>query len=325
MMRAFFICVIVTFISGKWGLGGDSTGTRSDQGNIGLDKLELQNDSSTPRFARNDTFSVWWEKQQAKPEYRISILKTGLVTGVTIGAGIWLHNYQKNAWWSGQRRSFHFHPDWDYAMWADKTGHLFDGAFIHNLYRGAFEWSGFSPTAAMWMGTAFSIAYMTDIEIEDGFATDWGFSWGDELANILGAMYPVAQNYWSPLRELNLKWSYFPSPQLREGNKQGAFIDDYNGQTVWLSIGIHNFLPKPAKRYWPKFLNLAIGYGVKNYQDYSKRYKNFYVAFDYDLRKIIPGQSKFMLWFKDVVNHFRIFPAPGIRINNKGIEYVINF
>jgi hypothetical protein len=93
---------------------------------------------------------------------------------------------------------------------------------------------------------------------------------------------------------------------------------------MWLSMGIHYFLPEGAKKYWPEFLNLAVGYGVKHYQEANK-YRNFYVAFDYDLRKIIPGNSKFMLWFKDVINHFRIFPAPGIRINKDGVEYVINF
>jgi hypothetical protein len=258
-----------------------------------------------------------------KPE--VSILKTGLITGFTIGAGVWLHNYQKNAWWSGQRGHFHIQNDWEYAMSADKFGHFFDGAFIHKLYSGAFEWAGFDSKSSMWLGALFSIAYMTDIEIEDGFATDWGFSWGDQLCNVAGAFYPVLQNFSPPLREFNLKWSYLPSDDLRNGTKNGAFLDDYNGQTVWLSIGIHKFLPKKAKKFWPDFLNIALGYGVKHYTDPLKKYQNFYVAFDYDFRKLIPGDSKFMLWMKDILNHFRIFPAPGIRINNKGTEYVINF
>lgn len=261
--------------------------------------------------------------KQNKP--KVNILKTGLITGISIGAGVWLHNYQKNAWWSGQRGHFHIQNDWEYAMSADKLGHFFDGAFIHKLYSGAFEWAGFDKKNAMWFGTLFSIAYMTDIEIEDGFATDWGFSWGDELFNVLGAFYPVAQYYSPPLREFNFKWSYLPSDDLRNGSKNGAFLDDYNGQTVWLSVSIHHFLPKNAKNYWPDFLNIALGYGVKHYTDPLKKYQNFYIAFDYDFRKLIPGNSKFMVWMKDILNHFRIFPAPGIRFNKKGVEYVINF
>jgi len=264
-------------------------------------------------------------KQKPKEKYKVNFLKTGLITGATIGAGVWLHNYQKNAWWSGQRSSFHFQNDWDYAMSADKIGHFFDGAFIQQLYQGAFEWSGFTPTAAMWIGTLFSIAYMTDIEIEDGFASDWGFSPGDEMFNILGALYPVAQNYWAPLREFNVKWSYWPTEELRNGTKHGAFLDDYNGQNVWFSMGVHYFLPKAAKKYWPDFLNIAVGYGVEHYTDYSKRYANYYLAFDFDFRKMIPGDSNFMKWLKNVMNHFRILPAPGLRINKFGTEYVINF
>jgi hypothetical protein len=264
-------------------------------------------------------------KQNIKEKYKINYLKTGLITGFTVGAGIWLHNYQRNAWWAGQRGKFHLQNDWDYAMSADKIGHFFDGAFIQQLYEGAFEWSGFTPTAAMWIGTIFSIAYMTDIEIEDGFASDWGFSPGDEMFNILGALYPVAQNYWAPLREINVKWSYWPTEELRNGTKHGAFLDDYNGQTVWFSMGVHYFLPKTAKKYWPEFLNIAVGYGVEHYTDFSKRYANYYLAFDFDLRKLIPGDSNFMKWLKNVLNHFRILPAPGLRFNKFGTEYVINF
>lgn len=256
---------------------------------------------------------------------KINYIKTTGIVGFTIGAGVWLHNYQRNAWWSGQRGQFHIQNDWDYSMSADKLGHFFDGAFIHKLFSGSFEWAGFDKKSAMWLGALSSIAYMTDIEIEDGFATSWGFSPGDEACNTLGAFYPVLQHYAKPLQEFNFKWSYCPSDEIRNGTKNGAFLDDYDGQTMWLSIGIYHFLPKSVQKYWPEFINVALGYGVKHYTDYANRYQNVYIAFDYDFRKIIPGNSKFMLWMKDIFNHFRIFPMPGIRINKHRVEYVINF
>lgn len=256
---------------------------------------------------------------------KINYLKTGIITGVTIGAGIWLHNYQKNAWWSGQRGKFHFKNDWDYAFSVDKFGHFFDGALIQSLYQGAFEWSGFSNELSMWLGAGFSVAYMTDIEIEDGFATDWGFSPGDELFNIMGSLYPVAQHYYELLQHFNIKWSYFPSDKLRSGEKQGAFLDDYDGQTNWLSINLRHFMSKPVQKYWPEFINIAIGYGVENYKDPKDSYQNFYFGLDYDLRKIIPGESKFMLWLKNIINHFRIIPAPALRFNKDGVKYILNF
>ncbi|HMQ79467.1 MAG TPA: DUF2279 domain-containing protein [Ignavibacteria bacterium] len=263
--------------------------------------------------------------QLTQHKYKINYLKFGAITGVTAGAFLWLHNYQKNAWWSGQRGKFHFQNDWDYAMSADKTGHFFDGALIQAIYRGALEWAGFSPTASVWLGAAFSIAYMTDVEIEDGFATDWGFSMGDQICNVTGALYPVAQYYWKPLRSFNFKWSYLPSEEITSGKKNGAFLDDYNGQTMWLSINVHDFLGKKAKNFWPDYLNVVTGYGVNHYTEYDKRYADYYVGLDLNWERIIPGNSKFMIWFKNIINHFRFLPLPALRFNKDGVQYIVNW
>ena len=263
--------------------------------------------------------------QLTQHKYKINYLKFGAITGVTAGAFLWLHNYQKNAWWSGQRGAFHFQNDWDYAMSADKTGHFFDGALIQAIYRGALEWAGFSPTASVWLGAAFSIAYMTDVEIEDGFATDWGFSMGDQICNVTGALYPVAQYYWKPLRSFNFKWSYLPSEEITSGKKNGAFLDDYNGQTMWLSINVHDFLGKKAKNFWPDYLNVVTGYGVNHYTEYDKRYADYYVGLDLNWERIIPGNSKFMIWFKNIINHFRFLPLPALRFNKDGVQYIVNW
>jgi len=257
--------------------------------------------------------------------YKVNYIKVGAITGATAGAFWWLHNYQQNAWWKDQRGPFHVANDWAYSMSADKFGHFFDGAFIQALYRGAFEWAGFSPTAAQWMGAAFSIAYMTDIEIEDGFATQWGFSPGDQICNVTGALYPVVQYYWAPLRSFNLKWSYYPSYELSNGDKNGAFLDDYNGQTMWLSVNVHDFLGKKAQKFWPDYLNVVVGRGVNNYENFDTRYSDYYLGLDLNWEKIIPGNSKFMLWFKNVINHFRFFPLPALRFNKDGVQYIVNW
>lgn len=281
--------------------------------------------SDTLSSASNLKLKPKTNRQLPKVQYKINYLKFGAITGATAGAFVWLHNYQKNAWWSGQRGKFHLQNDWNYAMSADKLGHLFDGAFIQALYRGAFEWAGFSPTASVWIAAAFSIAYMTDIEIEDGFATDWGFSPGDQLFNVLGALYPVGQYYWQPLNSFNFKWSYCPSEDLSSGGKNGAFLDDYNGQTNWLSISVHDAMPKSAKKIWPDYLNIALGYGVNDYTKLDKRYADYFIGLDLDWRKIIPGNSKFMVWFKDVINHFRFLPLPALKFNKDGVHYSVNF
>ncbi|HEY3249675.1 MAG TPA: DUF2279 domain-containing protein, partial [Ignavibacteria bacterium] len=187
---------------------------------------EKSSSGNTDSSSYSKTLKLKPSKEQLIDKNNINFIKFGAVTGVTAGAFIWLHNYQANSWWKDQRGSFHISNDWEYAMSADKFGHFFDGAFVQSLYQGAFEWSGFKKTTAMWIATAFSIAYMTDIEIEDGFARDWGFSPGDQLGNVLGAFYPVAQYYWTPLQNFNFKWSYYPSEELRNGDKNGVFLDD---------------------------------------------------------------------------------------------------
>jgi hypothetical protein len=255
----------------------------------------------------------------------INYIKVSVITGVTAGAFWWLHNYQANSWWKDQRGPFHFQNDWAYSLSADKIGHFFDGYFIQALYEGAFQWAGFKKTSAMWMGAGFSILYMTDIEVEDGFATTWGFSPGDEICNITGALYPIAQYYVPPLQNFNFKWSYYPSEEISTGKKNGAFLDDYNGQTMWMTVDVNNMLPKKAKKYWPEILNLCFGYGVDNYTDFANRYQNWYIGLDLNWEKIIPGDSSFMMWFKHVINHFRFLPLPAIRFNPHGVHYVVNY
>ena len=110
--------------------------------------------------------------------HSLNPIKFSSLTIVTLGAVIGLHNMQKHAWWSGERGQFHIQNDWAYAMSMDKIGHFMEGGLIEKTMKGAFIWSGMEDRTAMWFGALFSIGYMTDIEIEDGFAKAWGYSPG---------------------------------------------------------------------------------------------------------------------------------------------------
>ena len=246
----------------------------------------------------------------------VNYYKLAGLTGFTIGAVLFLHNMQKHAWWSGQRGTFHIQNDWSYALSMDKIAHFMEGALISKTMKGAFIWSGVSEKTAIWLGALFSIAYMTDIEIEDGFATDWGYSPGDEIANLAGDVFSVAQDLWTPLQTVKVKWSYVPT---NDPNHKGDFPDDYGGQVFWLSFDIKSYLGRKFEKTWPDFLNFDIGYGVQKYQDYGPdgRIQNFYVGMDFDLRKIIPGDSSFMRFFKEFLNTFKIIPTPQLKWNTK--------
>ncbi len=241
-------------------------------------------------------------------------LRFGSLTGFTIGAVLFLHNFQRHAWWSGERGNFHIENDWAYAMSMDKLGHFMVGGLIAKTMRGAFEWSGMKERAAIWFGALFSIAYMTDIEIEDGFATAWGYSPGDEIANLSGDIFTVAQELWTPLQTVNMKWSYVPTG---DPNHKGDFPDDYGGQVFWLSFDVRDYIGNEHRNEFTDYINLAVGYGVQKYEDYGPdgRIQNIYLGIDFDLRKIIPGNSSFMRFVKNFIHTFKIIPTPAIRWN----------
>ena len=279
-------------------------------------KINLPKLSLTPFSKYHSGVSSFYSSSylQSKEKKGLNPVKFGSLLAVTIGASVGLHQLQKNAWWNGQRGNFHIQNDWSYAMSMDKIGHFMEGGLIARTMKGAFRWSGMNDVSAMWFGALFSIAYMTDIEIEDGFATDWGYSPGDELANLTGDIFSIAQDLWTPLQTVTIKWSYVPT---NDPAHKGDFPDDYSGQVFWLSFDINNYFGKKFEKAWPDFFNIAIGYGVKDYDHYGPggRQQLAYLGLDLDLRKIIPGKSKFMTFVKDFLNTFKIIPTPALRWN----------
>lgn len=197
-------------------------------------------------------------------------------------------------------------------MTMDKLGHFFVGGLISNTMMNAFRWSGVDYKTSIWLGSLVSIAYMTDIEIEDGFAKEWGYSPGDEIFNLGGDILAVARELSPAINNFKMKWSYWPTGDPQH---KGDFPDDYNGQTFWISCQVHNLLPDKLKNFWPEWLNIAVGYGVKGYDNYGayvSRVQNFYLAPDFSLFKLIPGNSPFMVWLKDLLDDFRIIPTPAL-------------
>ena len=112
--------------------------------------------------------------------------------------------------------------------------------------------------------------YQTLIEILDGFSAEWGFSWGDFSANILGSGLFLGQELaWDELR-IQYKFSFhrkaYADPSLNHRSDQifgktlpERLLEDYNGQTYWLSGNIRSFFPKSKL---PSWLQLSIGMGA---------------------------------------------------------------
>lgn len=261
-----------------------------------------------------------------KPPYRETHVEAvpAILTG-TVVAGIitGIHVYQQDAWWKDRRTGFHFQTDWGYAAQADKVGHFFAGYFTSYIGYESLVASGFSSNTAGWLGPLLAVGFQTYVEVEDGFSP-FGFDPTDQVANMLGPMFLSAQNYVPFLQNFKFKWSYFPSDRLQNGEISGhntIVIDDYNGQTIWLTAKMSNFLPKSLG--WPEWLRLAVGYGAYNVDQWNLNDRGervllpagrrFYVSLDYNLVDMLPDLGSFGNWLVQTAD-FIHWPAPALEI-----------
>ncbi|MEO8762320.1 MAG: DUF2279 domain-containing protein [Bacteroidia bacterium] len=261
-----------------------------------------------------------------------------------------------NIIWYKPYKSTNFHFFNDNSEWCqmDKMGHTFTTYnTAREMYR-AMKWAGFTDNQSIFYGEAYGALYMTAIEIMDGFSTEWGFSWGDETANISGSLlFTLQQRFWNEQR-IHLKYSfhqdYYSGIRPSElGNSFGSqLIKNYNGQTYWLSVSLASFFKKDTK--FPKWIALDFGYGangmisgesnvivhpdgstsvnsIKNQsiiiaangsQQTFSRYRQFYFSLDIDFTKI-KTKSKFLQSVFSVVNGFKV-PFPAIEFSKHGVK-----
>lgn len=248
----------------------------------------------------------------------INYKRVALVSGFVLGAGTAVYHYQLNAWWKNWRRPFHIQEDLIYGKSVDKIGHAWDGAFTNFILTNSYLWAGFGEEASHWIGAIGGSLFLSFVEVQDGYS-QWGFDRVDAAANIAGSFYPLLQYYVPVFKNLGLKASYYPRQYGKAGNIPGQKhtpIDDYEGQTFWLSIKAGKIFPK----IFPNFLNLSVGYSVRNLNDQSKQYGMLLLAPDLDFSDIIPQHSEFLKTIGEGLNYFK-FPTPAIQISPKVIWF----
>jgi hypothetical protein len=172
-------------------------------------------------------------------------------------------------------------------------------------------------------GTISALAFQYYVEIEDGFGGQWGFSPGDAIANTLGSGYALAQYYFPYLQNFQFKYSYYPSKKFRNGEHKGNVIDDYEGQKYWLTFRMKNILPDNLAEFWPAFLNLAVGMGVKDLDGIGNGRREIFVGFDFNVLEL-PLEGKFGNFIKNTLNYIH-FPMPGLRISPDSAFFVLLF
>jgi hypothetical protein len=161
-----------------------------------------------------------------------------------------------------------FHWFNDNAEWLqmDKLGHFFCSFHFALGWALALRWAGVPRKKAAWIGCFVSFFVMLPIEVMDGYAPLYGASWGDIVANTLGALALVAQMYFWERVPLIPKFSFHPTafaplrPALLGDNFFQQILKDYNGQTFWMVADVNALL---GRNIFPRWLRLAVGYGAE--------------------------------------------------------------
>lgn len=272
----------------------------------------------------------------------LSILKKRkLVLGIsTIAVTSSSIIYLNQAWYKKYNTSdFHLFNDINEWYQLDKCGHTFTNYQTARLMMEAMNWAGYSEKKQILIGGLSGFAYMTAVEMMDGFSDGWGFSWGDMGANFLGTGMAIGQKIVWKEQRIQLKFMYRSSgyaqynPSLLGKNLSEQLLKDYNGQTYWLSINPSSFIKKENK--FPKWLNVAFGYGANGMLNahYNKflvidengnvinfdRYRQFYFSLDADLTRI-KTKSKVLKAVFSCINIIKI-PFPNLEFSENKFKF----
>lgn len=246
-----------------------------------------------------------------------------------------------SAWYKDYPQT-NFHSFNDAAEWKqiDKIGHAYSAYAESKASMELWRWTGISRKKRIWLGGMSGAIYQTVIETLDGFSAEWGWSWSDFAANMVGSGMLVAQELAWDEQRIQFKFSFHRKHYRDvELNKQSdkifgnslaeRFLKDYNGQTYWLSANIRSFFPKSK---FPAWLNIAIGTGAEGlfganenigkdkndvidfYRPDVKRYRQWYLAPDIDLTKIKTKKKAIRLALQ-ILNIVK-FPMPSLEYSN---------
>lgn len=236
------------------------------------------------------------------------------------------------------RSSFHAFNDNQEWLQMDKFGHAMTAYYVGFAGIRALQWTGLEEKKSVWWGGALGLMYLTKLEILDGFSTQWGFSFGDMIANSAGAGLVIGQEFAWQEQRIKLKvsahhthYANFRPGLMGSGNAE-RLLKDYNGQTYWLSCNISSFLRDDTK--FPKWLNVAFGYGAEEmisgndlpgqycngdpWCESLNRYRQFYLSLDADLTRI-KTKKKWLKTLFGTIGWVKI-PAPTLSFTKKGFS-----
>jgi len=288
---------------------------------------------------------------------RKKVFWTAGISGYTaMASGLYFAWYDKY-----DQESFHLFDDWDEWQNMDKAGHVYSAYLQSSLMYDLSKWTGYTDEKALLISSVASLWGQMNIEIMDGFSSEWGFSVPDVASNLVGTgLFYAQQKIWKEQR-LRMKMSYWPvsysqeplysengllSVSLRDRSEDlygsgtiERFLKDYNGQTIWLSADVRSFFPESR---FPKFLGLALGFSAQNmfggydntWDEFNNRFviddnlfprsSQIILALDYNLLAVKHSTQFGTALFK-ILNVFK-FPAPAVSYDtSEGFKFHLVF
>lgn len=222
---------------------------------------------------------------------------------------------QYNWWWRGQEKAFNVEDDTyftDYSLGADKLGHFYTSYYYCHALNELLTLADFNTQTKSIVSITLPALWAVSIEMGDGFSTV-GFSTRDLASNMLGLGLAVLQQRYKPLQNIKVKLGYYPtSPYFDNNFKNWSLSGDYGGHIYWLTFQMHNLVSENYKRFFPPYLNLAIGYGVDNYGEYATDAlsRKFCIGLDWNLGAI-KTKNKYVKTARNIIDYIHL-PAPGI-------------
>jgi hypothetical protein len=255
--------------------------------------------------------------------------------------------YLNDEWYAHYpRSSFHFFNDNGEWLQVDKVGHMYSAYIESRASAGLLRWAGVSRNKRIWLGGLSGVVYQSLIEVLDGFSAQWGFSWGDFTANVLGSAAFISQEFAWDDQRIKIKFSThnnnYADPQLNQRADQiygksfsERALKDYNAQTYWASVNLKSFFPKSTL---PPWFAVAVGYGADGMFGATEnvgadkegninfdrrdiaRYRQWYLAPDIDFTKIKTNKKGIRLLL-NILSVFK-FPTPSLEFSNGKFKVV---
>ncbi|WP_452229580.1 MULTISPECIES: DUF2279 domain-containing protein [unclassified Lacinutrix] len=234
---------------------------------------------------------------------------------------LWYADYEKS--------KLHTLNDNDEWLQMDKFGHVFSSYQVGRAGAELLHWSGVGKKDQLLYGATLGFAFLTVVEVFDGYSKEWGFSWGDMISNAAGTGLYVGQELLWKEQRITLKYSFHQTKyasqrpdKLGEGLLE-EILKDYNGQTYWLSANVSSFFKNDKI---PKWINVAFGYGADGMLTGNEetvdvaflnpdRKRQYYLSLDIDLTRI-KTNSHFLKSVFSVLNVIKV-PFPTLEFNDK--------